>query len=280
MAFTQGVDMTDIEQFVDVDLQDQGFETGLKPSNEKDQAYLDGLESFGNVMSRLLVPMSEWSNYEDAWKVLRAAIPPEKILNQKQEPSCASFAQIQAMQTRGYWQYGDDMIELSPISLYHRVRLRGGGSFIGDNLKQSVNPGILPLDTPENREKFDHVHPMNGENKRLPSGWEATAKYCQVESYLRISTPEEWFAALLNRFPINYGRDGHAICSVYPILSRRNWVFGYANSWHKTWGDKGFGFDSLGKIRNCTGYAVMSVTVNDDAEPIALHESQSETRIT
>jgi len=269
--------MANIEQFTDLELQRQGRATGLVDSDEADQAYLDGLESFGNVHAKLMIPKAEWGNYDDAWKNLRAAVKFQ--LDQKKEPSCASFAQIQCMQTRGYHQFGNEFVQLSPISLYNRVRLGDGGSFIGDNLKQSRNPGILPLDCAENRGKYAHLHPMNGENKRLPNGWENTAKLFQVESYLRVSSPEEWFASLIAGFPMNYGRDGHAIASIYPVLSRGNWVFAYKNSWGSNWGDDGFGFDSLGKISRCTGYAVQSITVHDALEPIALAESQSNTRI-
>ena len=279
--------MADIEQFIDVDLHTppEGQSRGLGPLQEQgfgnsiqlDKDYLNDLQDFGNVYGSELIPMSEWSNYEDAWRDLRSMV--KMIFNQAQEPSCASNSQAQCMQTRGFYQYGDDFVKLSAASLYHRVRLRGGGSFISDNMKQTINPGILPLDNEENRARFKHCHPARGESKLLPGGWKDTAKYFQVEGWLRVSTPEEWFTSLIKCFPINYGRDGHAIASIYPKKIRGNWSFCYANSWNYSWGDDGFGCDSLRKISSCTGYAVQSITTYDQAEPIALHESQSETLI-
>ena len=276
--------MSVIEQFTDVDLvvPPNGCAKGLGPvdhnydieEREKDKEALAALPNFGDVYSNKLIPMSEWSNYEDAHQTLRPMVP--YIMNQKSEPSCASHAQVQCMQTCGRVLYGDVFPKLSALSIYHFVRVRGGGSFISTNMEQARKVGALPLDTPENKEKWPHTHVSFGENKSLPNGYQETAKYFQVEGWLRVTTPEEWFAALLGNNFINYGRDGHAIASIFPQKSRGNWVFGYANSWGQ-WGDGGFGYDSLGKIRNCTGYAIQSVTTFDQAEPVVLAESQSET---
>lgn len=182
-----------------------------------------------------------------------------RIMDQRQEGSCASNATAQAVEVIQCKEHGrDGVILVSPISLYKRVaRSAQSGSVISDNWDELNKRGILPLDTPENRSSFgEHVMPHTGFNTPFPRGWEATAARLKGLEAWPISTVAGMHSAWAKGHPIVVGRDGHAI--VYLRLmrdSRRRRVYRYANSWSPEWSDNGFGYDSESKFAESARWA-------------------------
>lgn len=152
------------------------------------------------------------------------------------------------------------------MSLYKRIgRSAKSGAYVGDAVDEILERGLLPLDTPENRAAFPHVHPAIGFAKSLPAGWESTGRQFRG-TWIRIDDVESWFTALVRlQAEIIYGRQGHCIASVYPVRRNNKYYFSYENSWGTHWGDPpGIGYDSESLISKCTGYALVNVTIRPE----------------
>jgi len=179
-----------------------------------------------------------------------------RIYDQGQEGACASNATCQAHEIVQAKQRGiKNVVHLSAISLYKRVRLSGGGSFIDDNWEELQQRGVLPLDTPENRDRFDALMPNTGRQKPFPPNWEATARRLAGLEATPIQTTPGLLTALVTQHPCVVGRDGHAICYTRIMRHSGRKVAKYANSWSERWGEAGFGYDSESKIRSAARWA-------------------------
>lgn len=200
-----------------------------------------------------LIPENQWMALSEAMEANGGGCDAfiTYICDQNGEVSCASNATVKAHEIIQAQQYGlDAVIPLSPISLYMRVGNRRSGSTIDDNLNELVSKGILPLANEKNKAKFRHTMTANGYGTPYPNGWESTANLFRALEWYEITSADEFVTASLRGWPIVYGRQGHAICSVRPVKSSRGGlVFKYANSWHESWGDKGYGYDSISQIR-------------------------------
>lgn len=188
-----------------------------------------------------------------------------RIYNQGQEGSCVANATSQSHEIVQRRQFGV-VTPLSAISLYKRIgRSASSGAMVSDGLKEMTNRGILPLDTPENRERFGGAVMSNtGFRTAFPANWEATAKlFAGVESYV-VRSVGGLLTALCRQEPVVVGREGHSICYVRPMRRNGRRVVKYANSWGN-WGDAGFGYDTEAQIRKSASWAFVlrSVTVPD-----------------
>ena len=182
-----------------------------------------------------------------------------RIFDQRQEGSCVANATGQAHQLAQAVMLGvDRVVQVSAISLYKRIgRTASSGAFVSDGWKELNRRGILPLDTPENRERFgEHVMPNTGFNVPFPAGWESTGiQFAGIEAW-NINTMAGLESALCKRFPVVVGREGHSICYCRPMRdSRGRRIHKYVNSWSEDWGENGFGFDSEAKIQQAARYA-------------------------
>ena len=237
------------ENFVDIDFNSEaqrlGFQLGDSTNPQRLFADLPRLEDTIEV-----IPESQWkelatSNDTGCCDLI------SRIFNQSDEPSCTSNATCLAYEIVQGLQFGlDKVIPTSPITLYSRVGSPSSGSDVMENLKELTDRGVLPLDTPENRSRFSHVHPHTGYLRRFPSGWEETAIMLRANEAYSIRTKAEGVTALIKRWPVVYGRRGHAICGVDLAYMDGGLFIPYANSWGH-WGSAygkfsiGFGFDSL-----------------------------------
>jgi hypothetical protein len=219
---------------------------------------------------------------EDRWPDLAAEMDANnsgldalvtRIYDQKQEGSCVANASAQAMEIIQAVQFGKDrVIPLSAISLYKRIgRSASSGAFVGDGITELCENGILPLDTPENREKFKHVMPNTGFREPFPEGWETTGELFLAVEFLKINHVAELISALYQRFPVVVGREGHSICYVRPKYEDGDLMAKYANSWGD-WGDNGYGYDTLKQIKKCVGpsvgtYALRAIVTPDFQKP-------------
>lgn len=238
---------------------------------EEDQFILGALPSPMNFAGPTfeqrfgVIPEGEWPNEieknqeaNDAWVYDYIT----RVYNQKSEGSCVSNATGQAHEIIQAKQFGrDSVIHLSAISLYKRCgRGPSSGSMLSTNLDEMKSTGILPLDNPENRNRFDHVMDNTGYYTPYPSGWKETAKRFRIaESYVVRST-EGLVTALLSGYPVVVGRSGHSICYCGVGLRSGKVVCTYVNSWGN-WGfglnehPAGFGIDSTRYVNNSADWA-------------------------
>ena len=218
-----------------------------------------------------VIPQREWDDiYQDYKPSLRPCV--KKIKNQKREGSCTANAGTGAYETIAVQQYGEaNWIEMSAISLYKRCgRSPSSGSSVGCNLKELRDRGALPTHAEKDKlEKLGldpgHTMPETGFYTRFPSGWEETAKHFRIVEYFDVGSIEGFFSALLQGFTLHYGRRGHSIYAVAAIKRGGKWYAEYANSWAPSWGDNGFGYDTLSGLRDSIGrygaYAYRDVTL-------------------
>lgn len=189
-----------------------------------------------------------------------------RIYYQGREGSCVANACSQAHEVRQAVQFGRDrVVHLSAISLYKRIgRSPNSGAMVDDGLEEMHERGILPLDTPDNRRRFgDCVMPNTGFYTNFPNGWEHTARLFRADEWTVVRSLEGMMTALLLQFPVVVGRQGHSICYLRPMYRNGSLITKYANSWHQSWGDGGFGYDSLSQMRMSSSwaFALRSVSV-------------------
>jgi len=195
-----------------------------------------------------------------------------RIMNQRNEGSCVSFACSQAMQVVLARQVGRDAVtQLSPISLYKRIGSSpSSGAMVSDGLEEMASRGILPLDTPENRAKFGNgIMPETGFHTPFPPDWQVTAAKFKAVEWLIVRSVDGLVTALLNQHPVVVGRSGHSICYTTPVYKDGQLYAQYVNSWG-SWGfgdagfPDGFGLDSERMIRSASNwaFALRSVVVS------------------
>lgn len=229
----------------------------------------DGLErsdTFGSQFpifedQQEVIPRSQWDELLETHDYSLAEKYVAKIKYQTMG-SCASHSATSSLEYLRNKSVGaDNCVLLSPLSVFKFVGSRNGGSTLDANMRRISQVGALPLDTPENRERFNHVWPENQWNGSLPSGWESTAELFRFTEWNEIGSFDEFFSALLQWKPVYYGRAGHAIYGVRPMKKNGQYVIKYANSWGD-WGDQGYGYDTeryvSGSIRSYGCYAPRS----------------------
>lgn len=185
-----------------------------------------------------------------------------RIYDQQQEGSCVANATCQAHEIAQAEQYGrDKVVHLSAISLYKRIgRSAQSGAVVSDAIEELQERGVLPLDTPENRERFGSaVMPNTGFKTPFPADWEATGrKFASLKFYV-VTHYLDLLTALCYGDPVVVGRQGHSICYVRPMW-QNGFRVKYANSWGD-WGDEGFGYDTIGQIKQSANWAFAVRTV-------------------
>jgi hypothetical protein len=175
-----------------------------------------------------------------------------RIFNQTQEGSCVGNATTQLLECGQALQVGKaNVIPMSAISLYQLIA--GGpmtGAQVSDALHALCTKGVMPLDTPKNRELFgDQVMPHTGYYTKRPAGWEKTAALFKGHEFLVIRSMDEMLTALCRQQPVVVGREGHSILYLRAFFKNGRLYFLYVNSWGK-WGiaasdlPYGFGVDS------------------------------------
>ena len=243
----------------------------------QDPQYVAGFNGYGDSLKMLgryedtvnVIPESQWKQLWDDRQSqgvsMRGLV--NRIYDQKSEGSCVANAAGQAHEVLQAKELGKDRVTaLSAISLYKRIgSSAGSGAYIGDAMDELKERGILPLDTPENRQRFgDKVMPATGFRESYPRDWENTAKNFKIIEAYRGSSRAEMFTALFNFHPICVGRAGHSIMYADPIWDN-DWLIEYANSWGN-WGDAGYGRDSSRLINQSAGEFIVYRSINTIAE--------------
>lgn len=245
-----------IDQFLDVDFTRQpqyvrGFNADDYGRNRSSRAYEDAAE---------LIPESEWKDRIAAIDAAGGGADRlvTRIYDQKNEGSCVANACCQSHEIVQALQFGKDAVtHLSAISVYKKIgRSPGSGAMVSDGLDQMRDVGALPLDDDKNRPKWGtKCFPNTGFYNKYPDGWEEVAKNFRIDEWDEIRSFAGLMTALLNLQPVVVGRQGHSICYCRPMLRNGSYVAKYANSWHESWGDKGFGYDSLSQMKMSSGWA-------------------------
>ena len=248
------------DRWVDVDLEKEPeyIFGSIEPNLFRMTAYEDSVPELSEAEIRETIDRIEQEDSGAEHLVTR-------IFNQRQEGSCVANACAQAHQIIQAKEKGrDNVVQLSAISLYKRIgRSPSSGATVSDGIEEMTDTGVLPLDTPENREKFgDAVMPNTGFRTPYPTNWKHTAKHFRSVEYHVVRSTRGIWTALCNRCPVIVGRQGHSICYTTPIIHRGNWAAQYANSWGN-WGfgdagfEGGFGVDTLSQVRMSANWAVV-----------------------
>jgi len=140
----------------------------------------------------------------------------------------------------------------NPWSLYYKTSGgRDGGSTLDGNLQLAREQGILPA-TAWPRER--------GWSTRPPQSLlDDVASKHRIDEFFDIGSYAEFGTALLLGFCVGYGRRGHAILATRLVSPDE---IEYANSWHASWGDEGFGRDRMSGINFGYGAFAHRTTVS------------------
>lgn len=215
-----------------------------------------------------LIPSSQWRELAEHIEAEKSGLEwfISRIFNQRQEGSCTMNSVGQVHETLQRRQFGA-VVPVSPISAYQLIaRSAQSGATIPDSLKVASEVGFVPLDTPENRQRFGEVvMPHTGFNSRRPEGDSAIAKSLRLLEWFVVRTLDGLVSAVLNGHPVCVGRQGHAI-PYYRLIYPEGKIHAlYPNSWNR-WGfaagdfDHGFGADSERLMRESSRWAFAART--------------------
>ena len=239
--------------FIDVDFTQQpqyvNGDNGARRFGHKREQFSDNVA---------VIPRTQWPELCDLIAKQGGGLDllAPRIYDQKSTVSCTSNATAKATEIIEHQQYGlEGIVEKSAMSLYERVGGPRSGSSVDDNIDELCERGILPLNNEANRAKYKHVMANADGYQRCPAGWEETAKLFRAHEWFEINKVEEFITALLIGYPVVYGRSGHAICAARPKYEGNSLLVKYFNSWHESWGDKGFGYDSERMVRSGASWA-------------------------
>jgi hypothetical protein len=176
--------------------------------------------------------------------------------------SCVANATSQSNEITQALQFGkENVVHLSAISLYKRIGSSpSSGASVDDGLEEMKERGILPLDDEANKARFKHTMPNTGFRTAYPDGWEDTAKMFKVQEWLVVDRVAELVSRLLDGKPVVVGRSGHSICYCDVVYKDGALCVKYVNSWGD-WGENGYGYDTMGKIKSSAGWAFAPVSV-------------------
>jgi len=253
--------MSIIDQFLDVDF-------------TRDPNYVKGYDSLGDVsmygayedFASAMIPESEWKDRVaemDAASSGGDALV-TRIYNQGREGSCVANACCQSHEMLQALQFGkDNVTALSAISVYQFIgRSPSSGAMVSDGLKRMADYGACPLSDTKNKARFGTVVMDNtGFYQRRPEGWEGIAKQFRVDEWVVVRSLAGMMSALLNRKPVVVGRQGHSIAYARPMYRSGSLVARYVNSWAASWGDAGFGYDTLRQMQMSSGWAFAPLSV-------------------
>ena len=230
---------------------------------------LDSEETFGSDFpDKWLVPRSSWRDMIREIAEYRITLSNflEPLNNQNPESSCVSNATESCIRVIRNVSLGvQHSIKLSPMSLYCRVSSRRhSGSTMQDNLHESNERGLLPEDNPSNRAMFHTVCHQNTPffpSRELPDNWETTARHFRSHEWYQINSRQAFGSALLHRWPICYGRNGHSIAGMDLVFERGRYYCRYLDSYGTDHGENGYLYDSERQWSTHGAWCLRSVTL-------------------
>lgn len=260
-------------QLVDVefDLWRPGDEAGGWIESEEDLG-------FGQAFpDAFLIDRHEWRDRIEERRKMNYSLANffKHIYMQHPESSCVHNAAARAMGIRRCVSLGEKYrIVTSPMSSYSQVaRSRHSGSTMWGAMEYLTEHGQLPVPEFGQDRVFKHTfHENTPFTRRLPEGWELTARHLRVadDGWFRIDSAEQFASALLNDMPIVYGRRGHSICGEDLIwwADRRRYVCVYCDSYGPGRGDNGRLYDTESKWATGGAWCCHAVRLpHDPLEP-------------
>lgn len=224
-----------------------------------------GMACFEDRFGDQIIPQEQWPALIDKLDADNSGMENlvVEVKNQKNEGSCVGNMATQGMQVLDALEHGkQNAVVLSAISCYKQIGSSpNSGAMVSDALEALTEVGVMPLDTPTNREKFGTaVMPATGFYSQWPADWKLTAKKFRLHESFVIRTVDGLMTSLFKGWPVGVGRQGHSILYVRP--AKRNGSIGvvYVNSWGD-WGfsagdfQSGFGFDSMSLVRQSASWA-------------------------
>ncbi len=183
-----------------------------------------------------VVPVNEWSDWLSGVDAVDLRPFVKFILDQNGVGSCGSDAMTQCIMILRAIARQDPEL-LNPLFAYHFV---SGGRDQGSSLPDNVN-FVLEHGIPS---QLVYPRSIGWRSEPNEAAFEDALKYMLLEVF-RIRTWEEFGTCLLVGMPVYFGYSGHAITGVTLLSTTR---LQYANSWHESWGDRGFGTLSKNSI--------------------------------
>lgn len=227
-------------------------------------------ETYGSAFpDSLLVPRSEWRDRireREEMGISLANYHPY-VYNQHPESSCVYNAACGCLTIRRNLALGlSHQVVLSPMSGYCRVAsYRHSGSTMWGALELTNESGVLPSDGHDQSSHFRHTfHENTPFTRRLPDGWQDTARHFRTIEWFRIDSREQFASALLQNMPICYGRSGHSICAEDLVYERGAYYVRYCDSYGTGRGDNGRLYDSERMWATGGAWACREVTLPDD----------------
>lgn len=220
----------------------------------------------------LIIPRGEWQQWITSNQAAGFSLTlyNDTLNYQAPEHSCVSNATETAIRVVRNRQLGlKHCVKLSPMSLYCRMNShRWGGSNVFANLEEASSRGIVPEDTPENKQRFGsvvcHQNAVYFPASKLPAGWGNVAKHFRPLKFFRVRTSEQFASALLRGFPVVNGRSGHSICHLELVYRNGKFLSKYADSYGTNRGDGGYLYDTESKWATSGAWCLRSVTMPDD----------------
>jgi hypothetical protein len=212
------------------------------------------------------IPSNRWKEIVEHIEATKSGIEwlISRIFNQAQEGSCVGNAITQMMEMLQAKQFGKGLVTLlSAISMYQLIgRSPSSGAVVSHGLDKLREVGIVPLDTPENRQRFGGaVMPHTGFYTKRPAGAAEVAANFKADEFYVIRTYEGLVTAGLVGDGAVVGRAGHSIKYLRPTFQGAKLLYTYVNSWRESWGfamagfKGGFGADSEKLIRQSARWA-------------------------
>jgi hypothetical protein len=199
--------------------------------------------------TKLVIPRNEWKDKIDERKESGYSLQNffDYVYNQNPESSCVYNAACRCYAIRYAVLYGPKyMVIPSPMSGYNQVaRSRNSGSYVWGAMEHLIEVGVLPSD--KYQSIFKHtLHENTPFTRRMPDGWEETAKNFRVaeDGWYSINSKEEFASALLHDMPICHGRRGHSICAEDLVRDGNKFYVSYCDSYSKSHGKNGRLLDS------------------------------------
>lgn len=250
-------------EYIDYDLtvvpQDQS--TGwIEQTDEEMLAAYGPMKGFEEEFPEFMVSKADRKAMAaEKWPLQRETV--RRIYSQGRTSACVGFGAAQALETHYTRRFGAaNHVPLSGMSVYKEIgRSLMSGAYIPDGMNQIGRVGALPLNTPENKEKFELCWDIIDWSSRFPNGWEQKCP-CRVTKFAKAQGPDEIESALLHDFVGIVGRSSHCVPYVGLTYDRDDPIVPYANSWGN-WGDEGFGYDSKRVYGRLTLFLILEVAV-------------------
>lgn len=226
----------------------EGKATGCLP-----RKYLPG-QACGFAADHIeIIPEEDWEDcIADGGTLFRDFCGPVK--DQDGAGSCATESNTKAVETARMLQ-GLEWVELNPWFIYHTTSGgRDAGSSLDENLAFTRTHGIAP----------ESVWPRSKGWRAKPSDDAvAAALDFRILEFYELTSTREVGSALIQRFPVVYGKSSHSMCLV-GLKSKR--VADNINSWGAEWNDGGYSDCALSSINFAYGcYCVRVAESNQES---------------